>query len=432
MRWFSPNTLRISFWFWFVIVLSVNQLALLANVYFAVMKPASQYVGRVIGTAVEASALAIQQDPQQGSIALQTAVAGFQVISVDVGDARMEPIPPYYLGYRIIQSVLEKQDRTLAMGYTASPVPAFLVHSSKLPGVMLRVAFNGPSFALKILALMMVLMLLSSAVAAFWISARLVQPLQDLSAAADRLGRDKDFRRIQLRPGSSREVGQLADRLNEMRATLDASMQEREALLAGVAHDLRTPLSRMRLALELEGAGNTELTDGLREDLIEMGAVMEQFIELSRLNLEVDEPWQLGDLNSLVESLAAKYRRARIDLSLDLAEALPPIRHKPLALMRLLYNLVDNAYRHGNGTVIVQTRSIKGEVVLTVENPVCGEDEETGLMRAFHAQSSGKTAGLGLSIVRRFADVHEATLRESISGGMRTYMLVFKPEEVSA
>ena len=425
MKWFGLKTLRSSFWFWFVAVLVVNQVALFVLVYFAALKPASEHLARVVGTAIEASVLAIERDPQHEPLVLQAAVAGFEVVSVDAGDMGIEPIPPYYLGYRIIQAVLEKQDPNLRVGYTVAPSTALLVQSRKLPGLTMRVAFGGPPFVLKVLGLMMLLMLLFSALAAFWISARLVQPLHDLSEAADRLGRDKDFRRIHLLPGSSREVSSLADKLNEMRATLDASMQERETLLAGVAHDLRTPLSRMRLALELEGAGKNELTDGLRDDVVEMGAVMEQFIELSRLNLEVDEPWQIGDLNALVESLATKYRRARIDLSLDLTEALPPIRHKPLALMRLLNNLIDNAYRHGNGTVTVQTRSLQGEVVLTVENPVYGEDEETGLMRAFHAQSSGKTAGLGLSIVRRFAEVHAATLRETVVAGERAYTLIF-------
>ena len=426
MKWFSLKTLRSSFWFWFVAVLSINQLVLFLTVFFVALKPASEYVGRVIGTAVEASAVAIQQDPQHGLLLLKTAVAGFRVISVDVGDETIQPIPPYYLGYRIIQAVLENQEPNVNVGYAPSPVPALLVQSTKLPGLTVRVAFGGSPFVLKVLGLMMLLMLLFSALAAFWISSRLVQPLHDLSAAADRLGKDKDFRRIQLLPGSSREVSQLADKLNEMRTALDVSMQEREALLAGVAHDLRTPLSRMRIAIELEGDKNPALTDGLRDDVIEMGAVMEQFIELSRLNLEVEEPWEIGDLNTLVQSLSTKYQRARIDLALDLAAGMPPIRHKPLALMRLLYNLVDNAYRHGNGTMAIQTCCNDGKVVLTVANSVSDDDEETGLMRAFHEKSSGKTAGLGLSIVRRFAEVHAAELQETTVDGVREYRLVFR------
>lgn len=426
MKWLSLKTLRSSFWFWFVTVLVINQLALFLLVYFAALKPASEHLARVIGTAVEASVLAIQRDPQHESLPLQTAVAGFQVVSVDVGDAAIEPIPPYYLGYRAIQTVLEKQDPDLHVGYTASPFPTLLVQSSKLPGLTIRFTFGGSPLVLKVLGLMMGLMLLFSVLAAFWISKHLVRPLQHLSVAAGRLGRDKDFSRIDPLPGSSHEVLQLADKLNEMRAALDASMREREALLAGVAHDLRTPLSRMRIAIELEGDKNSKFTGGLRNDVIEMGAVMEQFIELSRLNLEVDEPWQIGDLNALVQNLSAKYQRARIDLSLNLAEELLPIRHKPLALMRLLYNLVDNAYRHGNGSVTIQTCRSDDKVVLTVNNPVSGENEETGLMRALHNQSCGKTAGLGLSIVRRFAEVHAAELHETTVDGVRQYTLVFQ------
>ena len=426
MKWLSLKTLRSSFWFWFVAVLVINQLALFLLVYFAALKPASEYVARVIGTAVEASVLAIQRDPQHESLPLQTAIARFQIISVAADNATIQPIPPYYLGYRAIRAVLEKQDPGLRVGYTASPFPTLLLQSSQLPGLTIRFTFGGSPLVLKVLGLMMGLMLLFSILAAFWISKRLVRPLQHLSVAAGRLGRDKDFSRIDPLPGSSREVLQLADKLNEMRAALDASMQEREALLAGVAHDLRTPLSRMRIAIELEGDKNSKFTDGLRDDAVEMGAVMEQFIELSRLNLEVDEPWQTGDLNALVQNLSAKYQRARIDLSLNLAEELPPIRHKPLALMRLLYNLVDNAYRHGNGSVTIQTCRSGDKVVLTVNNPVSGDNEETGLMRALHDQSSGKTAGLGLSIVRRFAEVHAAELHEATVDGVREYRLVFQ------
>ena len=426
MKSFSFNTLRSSFWRWFVAILLINQLVLFTILYFQVLRPASAHVGRLIGSVVKASALAIHQDPQHGVQALQNAVAGFAVVHLDADDAAIEPIPRYFMGYRIIQAVLEKEDPNLRVGYTVSPVSALVVQSSELPGLTMRLALSGPAYVAQVLVFSMVLMLLVGALAAFWIAARLVQPLLHLSVEADRLGRDKDYRRIDALPGSSREVSQLANKLNEMRAALDASMQEREALLAGVAHDLRTPLSRMRLAIELEGDRNPKFTHGLSEDAVEMGAVMEQFIELSRLNLEVDEPWQIGDLNALVQSLSEKYRRARIDLSLDLAEGMPPVRHKPLALMRLLYNLVDNAYRHGNGIVTVQTTSINGKVVLTVENPISSEDEETGLMRAFHKQSSGQSAGLGLSIVRRFAEVHAAALRETTENSVRQYTLEFQ------
>lgn len=423
MQTFSFKTLRSSFWFWFVTVLIINQFALLAIFYIMVLKPGSQILARVVGATAE---MAIQQRPQQHRDAVRQALAKFDAISLDETDVRLEEVPPYYLGMRIIKATLEKTDANLQVGYTANPEPMLVVKSSALPGLSIRFAMGASAYAPHFLMLTTALMLVLSALGAFWLSTRLVQPLQHLSAAAERLGRERGFHRIDQLPGSSREVSQLTESLNQMQTMLDTSIQERENLLAGVAHDLRTPLSRMRIAIELEDEKNRAFTDGLLEDVVEMGAVMEQFIELSRLNLEVDEPWQIGDLNAIVQALSAKYQRARIDLSLLLAEGMPPIRHKPLALTRLLYNLIDNAYRHGNGRVTIETNSVGNQIVLKVSNPVSVEGEETGLMRAFREQGSGKTAGLGLSIVRRFAEVHDAVLSVRSENKTHCYILKFK------
>ncbi len=426
MKRMSLRTLRSSFWFWFVGALVVNQAALFAIFYGVLLKPASVMLSQVVGSVVEASVLAIKNDPQQKLSALQRSLASYEMITVVAGNDHFEKIPRYYVGMEIVRYSLESHDPTIHVGYAAIPEPMLLVRSDALPDVTFRVAFQGPLYVPRLLGMVLFLMILIGALAAFWISSRLVRPLQQLTDGALRLGKERDFHAITLASGASHEVEQLATTLNQMRAALDESMKERESLLAGVAHDLRTPLSRMRLALELEGAGNTELTNGLRDDVVEMSAVMAQFIELSRLNLEVDEPWAVGDLNQLLRDVQAKYRRGGIELSLDLGDALPSIRQKPLALTRLLYNLVDNAYRHGNGTMTIQTRCNDDKVVLTVANPVSEDDEATGLMRAFHDQSSGKTAGLGLSIVRRFAEVHAAELQETTGNGVREYRLVFQ------
>ena len=185
MKSFSFNTLRSSFWRWFVAILLINQLVLFTILYFQVLRPASAHVGRLIGS-------------------LQNAVAGFAVVHLDADDAAIDPIPRYFMGYRIIQAVLEKEDPNLRVGYTVSPVSALVVQSSELPGLTMRLALSGPAYVAQVLVFSMVLMLLVGALAAFWIAARLVQPLLHLSVEADRLGRDKDYRRIDALPGSSR------------------------------------------------------------------------------------------------------------------------------------------------------------------------------------------------------------------------------------
>lgn len=416
-----------SFWLWFIVALIINQMALFFVFLTMILKPAADRLSQVIGMAVEATVLIDQQNPQRGLIEFQTAIAGFPDITISINDDPFVEIPGYYVGMQAVRQSLESRSgQKLHIGYAPPPRQALIIKALDHPGLTLRLSFKGNQATLQYLGMSLLLTLVVGAGGAFWISRRLTKPLQQLSDAAIRLGGDKDFRRMETPPGSSPELAQLAETLNRMRATLDASATERENLLASVAHDLRTPLSRMRLAIELEGNRNQALTEGLREDVIEMGAVMEQFIELSRLNLEADEAWISGDINTLILNLQDKYRRAGIELSVALGEHLPDLRHKPLALTRLLYNLIDNAYRHGNGDVMIQTQHVDNQVLLTVSNPVSAEEEETGLMRALRDQSSGKTAGLGLSIVRRFAEVHGASLQESTAKGIRKYVLTFQ------
>lgn len=77
-----------------------------------------------------------------------------------------------------------------------------------------------------------------------------------------------------------------------------------------------------------------------------MRAILDQFIELSRLDMEQSEPTQTGDLNAVVREIAHKYQRAGETLQFEPGQ-LPSLRFKPMALKRLLYNLIDNALRHG-------------------------------------------------------------------------------------
>ena len=191
---------------------------------------------------------------------------------------------------------------------------------------------------------------------------------------------------------------------------LDASITDREKFLAGIAHDLRTPLSRMRMALVLEQSNNEALNAELQDDIVEMSAIVDQFVELSRLNTELDEPTIQGSLNALVEQVAAKYQRAGFNITLDLHPALANIDMKPLAMRRLLYNLIENAHRHGaDDAITIRTYEQSRQTVLSVSNAVSNEAGETGLVRALRLQQqSGGSAGLGLALVRKFAQVHHA------------------------
>lgn len=417
-----------SFWLWFVVALIVNQALLFSIYYFVLIRPVTDTMAQAVGVFVATAAQVDHDDSVNGLIKLQKSAARFPAITFTRDDENIEEIPRHFLGLRIMRETLQRQlGEEAVVGYAPQPNQALVVKIQGKQPLTLRISFKGRFFALQIIGTSILLLIVISVFAAFWISARLVRPLQVLSEEAIRLEKEQTVREISVPSKSSPEIAQLAITLNKMQSALDVMMKERETLLAGVAHDLRTPLSRMRLALELEGAGKNELIDGLRDDAIEMGAVMEQFIELSRLNLEVEEAWVEGDINALVQEIAAKYRRVGIHLTLNLTEGLPSVQQKPLALARLLNNLIDNAYRHGNGMVTVKTYLTAGQVAIAVVNPDPGTGENTGLMLALSQGPSSGAAGLGLSIVRRFAEVHAATLRETIAGGERTYTLIFGP-----
>lgn len=427
MQFRKPHTLFSSFWFWFVCGLIINHIVLVVIFLFVMLKPIGDSLAQVIGMAAIEARLINKLDPQEGIQQLKAAAINYPAIQIE--QARSEQfseIPKYFPGLLIMKRALEtRAGKDLRLGYRPLPDQALLVEVQGAPPITFSISYSGRFFGVQFAVLSLGIVLIISACAAFWISSRLIKPLNRLSEAAIRLGTDKDFRQIPIDQGNSRELRRLTDTLNKMRAALDASANEREHLLASIAHDLRTPLSRMRFSIELERHTNPEVMDTLREDVIEMSTIMEQFIELSRLNIEADESWSHGDIGPLLHGIREKYKRVDIVLEMNIGNNLPAINHKPMALTRLLYNLIDNAYRHGSGTVIVNAHQYSNGVRLTVRNPIQEVDEGSGLMRAMRFSESGKTAGLGLSIIRRFAEVHGARLEEISHDGFRDYVVTF-------
>ena len=427
MTFSRPHTLFSSFWFWFVSGLVINHLILVAIFLFVMLKPIGDSLAQVVGLAAIEAQLIDRQDPKRGLFNLMGIATNFPAIQIEKGRSQyFAEIPKYFPGLLVMKRALEaRAGKELRLGYRPLPDQAILVEVEGDPPITLSISYSGRFFGAQFVVLSFGIVFVISACAAFWISSRLTKPLNRLSEAAIRLGTDKDFRQIPVSQNDSSEIRQLAKTLNKMRASLDASAKEREHLLASVAHDLRTPLSRMRFTIELERKQNPIAMDSLREDVIEMSAIMEQFIELSRLNREADEPWVHADITSLLQGIRDKYKRVDIVLEMNIARELPSIKHKPLALTRLLYNLIDNAYRHGSGTVIINAHSYLNGMQLTVRNPIQAVDEGSGLMWAMRFTESGKTAGLGLSIVRRFAEVHGAKLEEISHDGFRDYVVTF-------
>lgn len=416
------------FWSAFAVVLVFNQLAILGGLYLFLFKPAVASFSTLVSALVDA---AYREQHVVSATGLNVIsdhwISNDHIVVVQGEIHELEAIPPYP-GLRMIARGVERQlGNEVRVGFKSGPEKMLWIQYGAQKPFAVGVPMSERLHGFKLLAVVIALTFLMSGFAAWLIAAHLTRPLAHLSETARRVGRGENIGQISVRSSAPAEVTGLATALNQMREEIEQMLAERERFLAGIAHDLRTPLSRMRVALELGDVRDSELNDGLRDDIEEMRTILEQFIELSRLDTEQSEPTEIGNLNSAVADISSKYERAGETLFVHAGD-LPALRFKPVALKRLLYNLVDNALRYGQGGVVVRTDiTISGQVCLSVTNVQSDSIRDSALVKALRWAANGQQSGLGLAIVRRLAEVHEAEVRIITEpGGGRQVQLLFK------
>jgi len=250
-----------------------------------------------------------------------------------------------------------------------------------------------------------------------------VRSVRKLAVAADRFGKGQDV--LGFKPEGASEVRQAAQAFNLMRERIQRQIQQRTEMLAGVSHDLRTPLTRMKLQLAMMGDldGRAELD----EDLAEMELMIEGYLAFARG--EGTEVPVETDLPALVEDVVGRFRRqgAQIDLHNE-GDLRMPLR--PVALSRVLANLIGNAIRHGRsgGHVWVRVGRRQGaaEIMVDDDGPGIPPESRDDVFRAFTRLASPRAAagggvGLGLTIARDIVRAHggEINLEDSPLGGLR-------------
>lgn len=249
-----------------------------------------------------------------------------------------------------------------------------------------------------------------SILGAYLIASRINRPLKNLTDAAAKIGKGElPSPLIEAGPAEIRAVSagfnQMADDLKR----LDA---DRALLLAGVSHDLRTPLSRLRLQLEMLDESEA-LKAEMAQDIEEIDTIIGQFLAFARGASEPTEP--NVDVNAMIRTLCERYARGGKTLQPQLGE-LPGIACKPIAIQRLLVNLVENALRHGGGEVEIRTKRESNLLVLSVldRGPGIPDAEIARMMQPFTRLGSSRTgggSGLGLAIVDRIARLHDGRAR---------------------
>ena len=256
------------------------------------------------------------------------------------------------------------------------------------------------------------LVLLLSLAGGYLLAARINRPLNLLVRAADRLR--KGERPEKLPEDSMTELSEVSSTFNKMADSLAELDAERTLILAGVSHDIRTPLARLRLAVEmLPDDSCSSLKDGMILDIGDMANIINQFLDFVR-GVE-GEPTQMIDINTLLQSLHERQSRAGRDLVVKLAPTYF-VAIRPLAMQRLLDNLVGNAYVYGHGEVCVESKIMAENIVISVfdNGPGIPESHVNKLLRPFErldtARSNAGGSGLGLAIADRIAKLHQGKL----------------------
>jgi len=247
-----------------------------------------------------------------------------------------------------------------------------------------------------------------------------VKPIRRLALAAEDFGKGRDVSNF--KPEGATEVRKAAVEFLAMRDRISRQIKQRTDMLAGVSHDLRTPLTRMRLELEMLDDNNA--AQNLKTDVTDMEHMLEGYLAFARG--EGTERPTPANLTQLIESVVVQARRkgGQIDFHGE-GEITLPLR--PNAFKRSMTNLVDNATRFGDYvTIRVREREDFAEVLIDDDGPGIPEDQRDDVFRPFYRVEGSRNqetggVGLGLTIVRDVIRAHggDIELGTSPNGGLR-------------
>lgn len=248
------------------------------------------------------------------------------------------------------------------------------------------------------------------------------RPLKALEESARKVGRG-EFPE-QLKEKGASEVMAVTRAFNHMSKGIRELENDRNLLMAGVSHDLRTPLTRIRLAAEMMPEDDM-LAQGIVEDIGDMNDIIDQFIDYVRLDQQ--EMSSHESLNELIEQTVANVPdNWEKHFELALAD-LPLVRLRPLSMKRVIINLLENAERYGSQHVLVSSgHNRKQKSVwfsVSDDGPGIPEEQQAQLFQPFmqgDKARGGVGSGLGLAIIKRIVDRHDGciTLKNRLEGGL--------------
>lgn len=249
-----------------------------------------------------------------------------------------------------------------------------------------------------------------------------VRPIRKLAIAAERFGKGRDVQNFKVE--GAREVRLAGQAFVDMRTRIQRQIQQRTAMLAGVSHDLRTPLTRMKLQLAL--LGDSPDIDAMKGDIDEMEKMIDGYLNFVRG--EGNETPELTSLIELIQSviIAAKRQGCEINFASENHEALTiPLR--PLAMKRCLTNLIGNAAKYAKTVWVTINKPEKDSIEIQIEDdgPGIPQEQYEDVFKPFYRVDSSRNTqtggvGLGLPIARDIVHAHGGVidLSKSRHGGL--------------
>ena len=340
--------------------------------------------------------------------------------------------PDAKLSARVAESIADGIGKRYAL--TANAVPGdpdrLQVHLQLSDGTPLTIDYHPmPGMPLSPWLSWLLILQLVVLAACCWLAVRLAtRPLSQLARAADTLG--PDLKAERLSEDGPDEVARAARAFNAMQDRIKLYMTERLQILAAISHDLQTPITRMRLRLDVMD-DNTEGAK-LQQDLHEMETMVKEGVTYARTMHGASEAPLRIDPDALLDSLVLDYIDAGKDVSLQ-GHIAAPLVTRPQALRRIVGNLVDNALKFGGAAEIKVAASQDGQVSVSVfdRGPGIPAESLEAVFEPFYRLEESRNrgtggTGLGLAIARQLALAMNAalSLHNRPGGGLEARLLL--------
>ncbi|NOU52780.1 two-component system sensor histidine kinase EnvZ [Pseudoalteromonas sp. JBTF-M23] len=396
-------------------LLLLNQIVSYITVTLYVFKPTFEQVNLMLAKQVKTVFIDWENG---GEVNAELSEKFFEITGIEVMTQRqayingLDRAKEYSL---LSKSMSEQLNGSARVRISQGDPVVYWVEAPQAPGYWVRVPLTGLSETkLEFLVFYLSSIGFLSVLGGWWFARHLNRPLKALQMAAGRVGVG-DFSTRLVERGST-EVIEVTRAFNQMSKGIAELENDRRLLMAGVSHDLRTPLTRIRLATEMMADEEDYLKEGIIDDIEDMNAIIDQFIEYLRHHNSAEMSPE--HLNALVEDVVQAEKKHKRTIRLSTAVEDPSVLMNAVALKRVLTNMIENAIRYSDDEIEVSTHYEPKDknVVIKVKDrgPGIPENELESVFEPFKQgdQARGSEgSGLGLAIIKRIVTTHGGKVR---------------------